>query len=239
MMLPCSHKFHRACVEDLQAADAAQSCPVCQKELPAVLEEKTNRDEDGEDLEDQLSHPYIRCKLFLSASLLQKMRPGNVRVDARRLSLDLGYDSPKAPMLGIVAKGLMTYRSKGGRRRGRKRRGLSFKRRIVVFPHSAYATDASAALKSKEFHFGANYISATVGLSDPLHQIDYADLTFMAVEGGDVDTNNETWKGKDARDAQWRRRGNRCEIEEQPGRNSTCSLKKTQTQRFIRLGRIT
>ena len=198
VILPCSHKFHRACVEDLQAADAAQSCPVCQKELPAVLEEKTNRDEDGEDLEDQLSHPYIRCKLFLSASLLQKMRPGNVRVDARRLSLDLGYDSPEAPMLGIVAKGLMTYRSKGGAAAGvaKTASGLSFKRCIVVFPHSAYATDASAALKSKEFHFGANYIKATVGLSEasPASKIDYADLPpFMAVEGGDVDfPDNET-----------------------------------------------
>ena len=70
----------------------------------SLVIEKTDRDEAGEDLEDQMSHPYVRRKLYLSAQLIAAVRPGNVKVDATKLAEALGYSSADKAMLGIVAK---------------------------------------------------------------------------------------------------------------------------------------
>lgn len=150
--------------------------------------EKTDRDAKDEDLEDQLSHPFVRRKLLLTAEALADLKPGGMRIDANKLSSHLGYGGAKLPMLGIVARGVGAFTPKGPSQL-KTDEGLDFKKWTVVFPHKDYKSDEASAIKSKEFHFGATAIRRFLvnnAEAPPADYVDWSDLpSFMAVEGGD------------------------------------------------------
>ena len=150
--------------------------------------EKTDRDEADEDLEDQLSHPYVRRIVMIPANMLADLKPGGVRIDAKKLATLLGYDDEKTSMMGIVARGIGAFMANEASQQRKTDAGLDFKKWTIVFPHKNYKSDEASALLSKEFHFGATKVRTFLGKEDAAVEdyVDWANLpSFMAVEGGD------------------------------------------------------